>query len=422
MFKSSRSLPIPLKPHFEYVAVAPQAIYPHKINPELRVAIKSAWKNRCAYCRTGAVEHVDHVFPTSRGGPDCLANYVGACGPCNSRKSDHILPDTLLVFLVEEAKRKVPAVQLALQRILDLSNKKPRPPRKPLFGWHDVKLPFSRSQVARLLSLDAMHEGKIPLSDVGEEIRSGIVEANSHGIAVGIFADKLCFKIEDGILEATDELIELLMTSLACSSKNFRIRTKKYWSQSGAEIEEGSICEKYEPILFSAPLSKYEVLQLYSLITPAPEVGHAVLSSQDAGYLTDIVKRAEQYGNAIFTTDRKKSFPIIESRNAVFCGRWGKRIEIHPHPLAVRILKKSLEISSPSFISFLDKRHDYLHNLLDKPSVKVRPIWEEKIDSSWSDIKLTEDIFNKNILSNDYGERTFAFSSQEDDLDMPIPS
>ncbi|MFS6529138.1 HNH endonuclease [Microbacterium aurugineum] len=45
-------------------------------------------KGRCAYCETGPVDHIDHFYPVSKGGPDHIDNMVQACAPCNLTKSD----------------------------------------------------------------------------------------------------------------------------------------------------------------------------------------------------------------------------------------------------------------------------------------------------------------------------------------------
>jgi hypothetical protein len=50
---------------------------------------------RCRYCGLcvddGAVLHVDHVYPKSKGGEDTLENLVTACVDCNLGKSDMLL-------------------------------------------------------------------------------------------------------------------------------------------------------------------------------------------------------------------------------------------------------------------------------------------------------------------------------------------
>ncbi len=46
---------------------------------------------RCEYCRlpevlSGAVFHIDHIVPLSKGGPDSESNWALACPRCNERK------------------------------------------------------------------------------------------------------------------------------------------------------------------------------------------------------------------------------------------------------------------------------------------------------------------------------------------------
>lgn len=48
----------------------------------------------CLWCREQPSTTIDHVRPISRGGTNHLLNLVGACGPCNSAKSD-FLPSEL---------------------------------------------------------------------------------------------------------------------------------------------------------------------------------------------------------------------------------------------------------------------------------------------------------------------------------------
>lgn len=42
----------------------------------------------CAYCGEAPIEHVDHFYPSSKGGPDHPDNYVGSCPKDNLAKSD----------------------------------------------------------------------------------------------------------------------------------------------------------------------------------------------------------------------------------------------------------------------------------------------------------------------------------------------
>lgn len=44
----------------------------------------------CAYCG-GKSEHIDHVYPLSRGGSHSIGNLVQACASCNTRKNDKLV-------------------------------------------------------------------------------------------------------------------------------------------------------------------------------------------------------------------------------------------------------------------------------------------------------------------------------------------
>ena len=41
---------------------------------------------RCHYCGTEDALTIDHIIPRSKGGQDCLSNYVTACHSCNASK------------------------------------------------------------------------------------------------------------------------------------------------------------------------------------------------------------------------------------------------------------------------------------------------------------------------------------------------
>jgi 5-methylcytosine-specific restriction endonuclease McrA len=44
--------------------------------------------NSCVYC-LGQATGFDHLYPISKGGEHHITNLAPACGPCNSRKSNH---------------------------------------------------------------------------------------------------------------------------------------------------------------------------------------------------------------------------------------------------------------------------------------------------------------------------------------------
>lgn len=44
--------------------------------------------NKCNYCKKEYRLTIDHIFPVSKGGEDCLNNLQLLCQPCNSSKSN----------------------------------------------------------------------------------------------------------------------------------------------------------------------------------------------------------------------------------------------------------------------------------------------------------------------------------------------
>lgn len=54
--------------------------------------IVTAHKGLCHYCRMERKLTLDHVIPLSKGGRHTKENVVPACGPCNSKKRDKVLP------------------------------------------------------------------------------------------------------------------------------------------------------------------------------------------------------------------------------------------------------------------------------------------------------------------------------------------
>ena len=51
--------------------------------------------HRCQYCGAAA-ESIDHVVPTSKGGPHEWENVVACCRRCNAAKEDRLLEETSL--------------------------------------------------------------------------------------------------------------------------------------------------------------------------------------------------------------------------------------------------------------------------------------------------------------------------------------
>lgn len=60
---------------------------------EQEVAIKTAYKGRCAYCgKRPSQLTIDHVVPLAKGGTHTPENLVPACKACNSAKRDKQAP------------------------------------------------------------------------------------------------------------------------------------------------------------------------------------------------------------------------------------------------------------------------------------------------------------------------------------------
>ena len=64
------------------------------VNSESVAAVIAAYGEACVYCG-GAVEHIDHLVPLSRGGHHCVSNLRPACTSCNTSK----FTSTLNAFL-----------------------------------------------------------------------------------------------------------------------------------------------------------------------------------------------------------------------------------------------------------------------------------------------------------------------------------
>jgi hypothetical protein len=84
------------------------------ITDNLRSAVFSAWGNRCAYCRVRDAEHVDHIYPRAKGGPNVIENYAAACQTCNLMKTDMVLGEGLLEIIFNKAKTKAPTIRKAI--------------------------------------------------------------------------------------------------------------------------------------------------------------------------------------------------------------------------------------------------------------------------------------------------------------------
>lgn len=90
--------------------------YARSLTPKVCAAVFKVWKGRCAYCRVGPAEEVDHIRPRALGGADDLRNYLAACSPCNRMKSARLLGRPLLMMLEEMAVEKADTLVAMLDR------------------------------------------------------------------------------------------------------------------------------------------------------------------------------------------------------------------------------------------------------------------------------------------------------------------
>jgi hypothetical protein len=66
---------------------------PAYVAEDLRERVRQADRLRCAYCGTseqisGIPLTIDHILPTSKGGPTCFENLCLACWSCNEFKTN----------------------------------------------------------------------------------------------------------------------------------------------------------------------------------------------------------------------------------------------------------------------------------------------------------------------------------------------
>jgi 5-methylcytosine-specific restriction endonuclease McrA len=116
--------------HFDWLSCSPQfmaAFFPpaqpllvkspripkppseRRSTPKQRTAMHSAQHGLCHYCALPTpMENftLDHVIPRSRGGPNTLANKVGACRACNSAKADMNLQEFVATPYLTDARRR----------------------------------------------------------------------------------------------------------------------------------------------------------------------------------------------------------------------------------------------------------------------------------------------------------------------------
>jgi len=87
-----------------------------KLSEEIKKAIRQVYKHTCQYCGCDGANHVDHIFPQSKGGQHDLENLTLSCEACNLKKSDIILPEAGLYLMQGRAGRKKKKVEDLLEK------------------------------------------------------------------------------------------------------------------------------------------------------------------------------------------------------------------------------------------------------------------------------------------------------------------
>jgi chaperonin cofactor prefoldin len=147
------------------------------ITPKMRKAVFSAWGDRCAYCRVRDAEHVDHIHPKSKGGPDAIENYAAACQTCNLLKSDMVLGDGIIAIISAKAKKKAPAILAAVN-----ANLKPVKSRETCLAElvdavhaiesHEADTVVSRAKVEARVAADYAEASKTAIEIKASRLRS----------------------------------------------------------------------------------------------------------------------------------------------------------------------------------------------------------------------------------------------------------
>ena len=163
------------------------------ITPRVRQAVLSAWHHKCAYCLEREAEHLDHIIPQAKGGPDVLGNFTAACAPCNLMKTDTMLPDGILAILIQKAIAKAPKIHADLNPISGLDRHERRDQlRAELADWHvrDERLvqgreldPDYEAQIRNEVDNDFLETSVTTLKEEIRRLKAQVKAKESEGTA-----------------------------------------------------------------------------------------------------------------------------------------------------------------------------------------------------------------------------------------------
>lgn len=154
---------------------------------------------KCQYCGASApdvVLQVDHIEPVSKGGGDDVMNFVTACQPCNSGKSDRRLSDSSAVGLqraqLQDLNERREQIEMMLKWRDSLKGIKDLELQAVVRAWNDRTAPYKLNEAGvsemrrhlnrygldlLLKAIEQASEAYLQFDGSGEAIIGSILEA-----------------------------------------------------------------------------------------------------------------------------------------------------------------------------------------------------------------------------------------------------
>ncbi|MET9255662.1 RNA-guided endonuclease IscB [Streptomyces sp. NPDC003717] len=162
----------------------------------VRVRLRSAWGDACAYCDAAEGPlNVEHVRPRSRGGSDRSANLVLACAPCNRAKGSRPVEE----FLAHRPDRLARILRQAAAPLDDAAAMNAVSPRlvaalgglgKPVRVWSGGLTHANRTAMAlgKTHTLDALSVGPMGQDGTGRIVRFPGRALVADAVGRGVYA------------------------------------------------------------------------------------------------------------------------------------------------------------------------------------------------------------------------------------------
>lgn len=350
-----------------------------EIDDEVRAAFAKGGKARCAYCRDGLVEEVDHIIPVARGGPDRLENYAGVCRACNTRKTAHVLPSGVLGILLAEAASAAPGRRALIERrraVRDRSNLKRRKEKPPSTRRmpHHVLIDIPEDDLLDLIGLDATYRGTIPLSAIPGHLR-GTVERLFFGpIASGPYADRLEVDVSDARLIYSREVASLWIAMLSLRGKTPQVMTGPEWS---AQRIDARARRNRGGKVYQAHVSfgLEDARRLLPMVRKSDNSGTLTCDGEDAAYLYELATAR----GGLFGTLHAPGWGGSNLFPNASVSPSGAQVDLSRH--AARVLETLIEARSACVI--MREAGSVMEDLRIDRVVPVRPGLLYRADQDW---------------------------------------